>query len=50
MLDTGSAYGGKHTGETAIEAARLARAVKRPVRVHGPAKKNLPGRIFAPLA
>src|SRR5262249_42930640 len=26
MPDTGSAYGGKHTGETAIEAARLARA------------------------
>ena len=29
MPDTGSAYGGKHTGETAIEAARLARAVKQ---------------------
>jgi nicotinate dehydrogenase subunit B len=29
--DTGSAYGGKHTGEAAIEAARLARAAKRPV-------------------
>lgn len=33
MPDTGSAYGGKHTGETAIEAARLARAAKRPVKV-----------------
>jgi nicotinate dehydrogenase subunit B len=33
MPDTGSAYGGKHSGETAIEAARLARAAKRPVRV-----------------
>jgi nicotinate dehydrogenase subunit B len=33
MPDTGSGYGGKHTGETAIEAARLARAAKRPVRV-----------------
>src|SRR5438445_13456528 len=32
MPDTGSAYGGKHTGETAIEAARLARAAKRPVQ------------------
>lgn len=31
--DTGSAYGGKHTGECAIEAARLARAAGRPVRV-----------------
>ena len=33
MPDTRSAYGGKHTGETAIEAARLARAAKRPVKV-----------------
>src|SRR5207253_3745743 len=31
--DTGSAYGGKHTGEVAIEAARLARAVNRPVKL-----------------
>jgi CO/xanthine dehydrogenase Mo-binding subunit len=31
--DTGSAYGGKHTGEVAIEAARLARGVNRPVQL-----------------
>ena len=31
--DMGSAYGGKHTGEAAIEAARLARAVNRPVKL-----------------
>jgi isoquinoline 1-oxidoreductase len=31
--DTGSAYGGKHTGEHAVEAARLARAAARPVKV-----------------
>ncbi|MGV3518072.1 molybdopterin cofactor-binding domain-containing protein [Luteitalea sp.] len=31
--DTGSAYGGKHTGEQAVEAARLAKAVNRPVKV-----------------
>lgn len=31
--DTGSAYGGKHTGETAIEAARLAKAAGRPVKL-----------------
>jgi isoquinoline 1-oxidoreductase len=31
--DTGSGYGGKHTGEAAVEAARLARAAGRPVRV-----------------
>jgi isoquinoline 1-oxidoreductase len=31
--DAGSAYGGKHTGEAAVEAARLARAAGRPVKV-----------------
>jgi CO/xanthine dehydrogenase Mo-binding subunit len=31
--DTGSAYGGKHTGDAAIEAARFAKAVGRPVKV-----------------
>ncbi|WP_202900574.1 xanthine dehydrogenase family protein molybdopterin-binding subunit [Lunatimonas lonarensis] len=33
MPDTGSGYGGKHTGEAGIEAARLARAIGRPVKV-----------------
>ncbi len=31
--DTGSAYGGKHSGEHAIEAARLAKAAGKPVKV-----------------
>ena len=31
--DTGSAYGGKHTGEAAVEAARLAQAARRPVKL-----------------
>ncbi|HUG53108.1 MAG TPA: molybdopterin cofactor-binding domain-containing protein, partial [Vicinamibacteria bacterium] len=31
--DTGSGYGGKHTGEAAIEAARLARGAGRPAKV-----------------
>jgi isoquinoline 1-oxidoreductase len=31
--DMGSGYGGKHTGEAATEAARLAKAVGKPVRV-----------------
>jgi len=31
--DMGSGYGGKHTGETAIEAARLAKAAGQPVRL-----------------
>src|SRR5690606_16878525 len=30
---TGSGYGGKHTSETALEAARLARAAKTPVKL-----------------
>jgi isoquinoline 1-oxidoreductase len=32
--DTGSAYGGKHTGDAAVEAARLARAAGKPVQVN----------------
>jgi len=31
--DTGSGYGGKHTGECAVEAARLARAAGKPVKL-----------------
>jgi isoquinoline 1-oxidoreductase len=31
--DCGSGYGGKHTAETAIEAARLAKAAGKPVKV-----------------
>jgi isoquinoline 1-oxidoreductase len=31
--DTGSGYGGKHTGECAVEAARLARAARKPVKL-----------------
>jgi isoquinoline 1-oxidoreductase len=31
--DTGSAYGGKHTGDAAIEAARLAKAAGKPVKL-----------------
>jgi nicotinate dehydrogenase subunit B len=30
--DTGAGYGGKHTGEAAVEAARLARAAGQPVK------------------
>jgi isoquinoline 1-oxidoreductase len=33
MPDTGSGYGGKHTGEAGIEAARLAKEANRPVKV-----------------
>lgn len=31
--DTGSGYGGKHTGDAAVEAARIAKAVGKPVRL-----------------
>jgi len=31
--DTGSGYGGKHTGEAAVEAARLAKAAGKPVQL-----------------
>jgi hypothetical protein len=33
MPDLGSGYGGKHTGECAIEAARMARGAGRPVKL-----------------
>jgi nicotinate dehydrogenase subunit B len=32
MPDTGSGYGGKHTGDAALEAARLAKATGKPVK------------------
>ncbi|MHC4241277.1 MAG: xanthine dehydrogenase family protein molybdopterin-binding subunit [Planctomycetota bacterium] len=32
--DMGGGFGGKHTGEAAEEAARLAKVIKRPVAVH----------------
>jgi len=31
--DMGSGYGGKHSGEAAVEAARLAKAIAKPVKV-----------------
>ena len=31
--DMGSGYGGKHTGEAAMEAARLAKAAGKPVKL-----------------
>ena len=33
MPDTGSGYGGKHSGEAAIEAARLSKEAKKPVKL-----------------
>jgi isoquinoline 1-oxidoreductase len=46
--DTGSAYGGKHTGETAIEAARLAKAAARPVKVTWTREEEFTWAYFRP--
>jgi len=48
MPDTGSGYGGKHSGETAIEAARLARAAKRPVKLIWTREEEFTWAYFRP--
>ena len=48
--DTGSAYGGKHTGECAVEAARLARAAKRPVKLVWTREEEFTWAYFRPAA
>jgi CO/xanthine dehydrogenase Mo-binding subunit len=48
MPDMGSGYGGKHTGETAIEAARLARAAKRPIKVVWTREEEFAWAYFRP--
>jgi CO/xanthine dehydrogenase Mo-binding subunit len=48
MPDMGSGYGGKHTGETAIEAARLARAANRPVKVVWTREEEFSWAYFRP--
>jgi len=48
MPDTGAAYGGKHTGETAIEAARLAKAAKRPVKLVWTREEEFTWAYFRP--
>ena len=48
--DTGGGYGGKHTGEAAIEAARLARASGRPVRVMWSREEEFTWAYFRPAA
>jgi CO/xanthine dehydrogenase Mo-binding subunit len=46
--DTGSAYGGKHTGEAAVEAARLAQAAKRPVKLIWTREEEFQWAYFRP--
>jgi isoquinoline 1-oxidoreductase len=46
--DTGAGYGGKHSGEAAIEAARLARAAGRPVKVVWTRQEEFTWAYFRP--
>ncbi len=46
--DTGSAYGGKHVGDAAVEAARLARAAGKPVRVVWTREEEFTWAYFRP--
>jgi nicotinate dehydrogenase subunit B len=46
--DTGSGYGGKHTGEAGIEAARLAREAKKPVKVVWTREEEFTWAYFRP--
>ena len=45
---TGSAYGGKHTGEAAVEAARLAKAAGKPVKVVWTREEEFTWAYFRP--
>ena len=47
---TGSGYGGKHTGEAAIEAAKLARAAGQPVKVRWSRADEFSFAYFRPAA
>jgi len=48
MPDMGSGYGGKHTGECAIEAARLSKAVGKPVKVVWAREEEFTWAYFRP--
>jgi nicotinate dehydrogenase subunit B len=48
MPDMGSGYGGKHTGEVAIEAARLAKQTGKPVRVLWTREEEMTWAYFRP--
>jgi CO/xanthine dehydrogenase Mo-binding subunit len=46
--DTGAGYGGKHTGEAAVEAARLARGAGKPVRLVWTREEEFTWAYFRP--
>ncbi len=48
MPDTGSGYGGKHTGEAAVEAARLAKAAGKPVKLVWTREEEFTWAYFRP--
>jgi isoquinoline 1-oxidoreductase len=48
MPDTGSAYGGKHTGEAAVEAARLAKTAGKPVKLTWTREEEFTWAYFRP--
>jgi CO/xanthine dehydrogenase Mo-binding subunit len=48
MPDMGSGYGGKHTGECAVEAARLARGAGRPVKLVWTREEEFTWAYFRP--
>ncbi len=48
--DMGGGFGGKHSGEAAEEAARLAKAAGRPVAVHWTRAEELTWAYFRPAA
>lgn len=48
MPDTGSGYGGKHTGEVAMEAARLAKAAGKPVKLVWTREEEFTWAYFRP--
>jgi isoquinoline 1-oxidoreductase len=48
--DFGGGFGGKHSGEAAVEAARLARAAGRPVSLHWTREEEFTWAYFRPAA
>jgi len=48
MPDTGSGYGGKHTGDAALEAARLAKAIAKPVKRNWTREEEMTWAYFRP--
>ncbi len=48
MPDTGSGYGGKHTGDAALEAARLAKTAGKPVKLTWTREEEFTWAYFRP--